>query len=85
MSAPKVFISYSHDSKEHKVWVTTLAADLRSNGVDVVLDQWDLALGHDAAMFMQRGVSSSDRVTMVCSETYAKKPMQVLGVWAMSD
>jgi hypothetical protein len=73
MSVPKVFISYSHDSKEHKEWVARLATDLRSNGVDVVLDQWDLALGQDVAMFMQRGVSSSDRVIMVCSETYVSK------------
>jgi hypothetical protein len=73
MSAPIVFISYSHDSKLHKTWVAKLATDLRGNGVDVVLDQWDLALGQDVALFMQRGVASSDRVIMVCSEEYVKK------------
>lgn len=73
MSAPKVFISYSHDSNEHKAWVAKLATDLRSNGVDVILDQWDLALGQDMSLFMQRGLASSDRVIMVCSEEYVKK------------
>jgi hypothetical protein len=73
MNAPIVFISYSHDSKEHKAWVTTLATDLRSNGVDVVLDQWDLSLGQDVAAFMQRGVAASDRVVMICSDEYVKK------------
>lgn len=73
MTAPKVFISYSHDSKDHKSWVAKLATDLRGNGVDVVLDQWDLALGQDVALFMQRGVSLSDRVIMICSEEYVKK------------
>jgi hypothetical protein len=73
MTPPKVLISYSHDSKEHKSWVGKLATDLRGNGVDVVLDQWDLALGQDIALFMQRGVASSDRVIMVCSEQYVKK------------
>jgi hypothetical protein len=73
MTAPKVFISYSHDSKDHKTWVAKLATDLRGNGVDIVLDQWDLALGQDVALFMQRGVASSDRVIMVCSQEYVKK------------
>ena len=38
---PKVFISYSHDSPEHRRWVSELGAKLRRNGVDVILDQWD--------------------------------------------
>ena len=43
--APKVFISYSHDSELHKSWVENLAGRLVKNGVDVVFDQWDLRLG----------------------------------------
>ncbi len=78
MNAPIVFISYSHDSKEHKAWVARFATDLRNNGVDVVLDQWDLALGQDVTAFMQRGVASSDRVIMVCSEEYVKRADGVL-------
>lgn len=73
MSAPKVFVSYSHDSDEHKAWVAKLTTDLCRNGVDATLDQFDLALGQDVAMFMQRGVATSDRVIMVCSEAYVKK------------
>ena len=73
MNPPKIFVSYSHDSKEHKAWVARLSTDLRSNGVDVVLDQWDLALGQDVSAFMQRSVASSDRVIMICSEEYVKK------------
>ena len=73
MTVPKVFISYSHDSGDHKEWVLRLATDLRKAGVDVVLDQWDLALGEDMAMFMQKGISTSDRVLMVCSEKYVAK------------
>lgn len=73
MKVPVVFISYSHDSKEHKTWVAKLATDLRSNGVDVVLDQWDLALGQDIALFMQKGVVLADRVIMICSEAYVRK------------
>ena len=41
---PTVFISYSHDSSEHKVWVAALAQDLRKHGIDAILDQWHLRL-----------------------------------------
>jgi hypothetical protein len=51
MSAPKVFISYSHDSPQHKDWVRSLASALRVNGIDAVLDQWDLSPGQDMAAF----------------------------------
>lgn len=79
MSAPLVFISYSHDSDQHKAWVVQLATDLRSNGVDATVDQWDLSPGQDIAAFMQSGVSNSDRVLMVCSEAYVKKADGGLG------
>lgn len=73
MDEPKVFISYSHDSKNHKEWVIQLATDLRSNGIDTILDQWDLKPGQDITLFMQQGISQSDRVILVCSEQYVKK------------
>ncbi|MGX2954498.1 toll/interleukin-1 receptor domain-containing protein [Shewanella sp. JL219SE-S6] len=41
-SAPRCFISYSHDNENHKEWVLNLATRLVKNGVDVTLDQWDL-------------------------------------------
>lgn len=68
-----VFISYSHDNDEHKSWVLQLATRLRSNGVDVILDRWNLKLGSDLASFMERGLSESNRVICICSESYVKK------------
>lgn len=73
MSAPKVFISYSHDSADHKAWVLKLASDLRTKGIDVTLDQWDLTPGQDMSLFMQNGVENADRVLLICSETYVEK------------
>lgn len=73
MTAPSVFISYSHDSAAHKEWVLKLATDLRARGVDTSLDQWDLVPGQDVAAFMAKGISTSDRVLMICSETYVRK------------
>jgi hypothetical protein len=77
--APKAFISYSHDSPEHKSWVLKLASDLRAIGVDVVLDQWDLALGQDVSLFMQKGISEADRVVLVCSSAYVSKSEKGVG------
>jgi len=73
MPAPKVFISYSHDSSPHKEWVLRLASSLVANGIDVVLDQWDLVPGQDVAAFMANGISKADRVVLVCSDTYVSK------------
>lgn len=70
---PKVFISYSHDTPDHKRWVGELASKLVENGVDVILDQWDLGPGDDLAKFMEHSVRDSDRVLMICTENYVKK------------
>ena len=69
----KVFVSYSHDSPEHKRWVTDFSSNLVKNGIDVILDQWDLGLGDDVPKFMEKAVSSSDRVLMICTESYVRK------------
>ncbi len=70
---PKVFISYSHDSPEHKRWVSELAARLRHNGIDAILDQWDLGLGDDITRFMERGIVDADRVLVICTDKYVSK------------
>ncbi|QHQ17502.1 TIR domain-containing protein [Pectobacterium parmentieri] len=73
MSIPKAFVSYSHDSMEHKKWVLDSATRLRNNGVDAILDQWDLKPGDDLPSFMERGLISADRVLMVCTDKYVEK------------
>jgi hypothetical protein len=67
------FISYSWESDEHRNWVRRLATDLRSNGVDAWLDQWEVRLGDDVTEFMERSVSTADYVLLICTETFAKK------------
>lgn len=69
----KVFISYSHDSDEHKSWVLKLATDLRANGLDAILDQWDLMLGSNLPRFMEQGLSSSEKVLVICTDNYNSK------------
>ena len=70
---PKVFISYSHDSPEHKQWVSEIAAQLRRKGIDAILDQWDLGLGDDITRFMERGIVNADRVLVICTDKYVSK------------
>lgn len=72
-TTPIVFISYSHDTKEHKAWVAALAQRLVEKGVDVLFDQWDLGPGDDVPKFMEHAVARAHRVLMVCTEAYVRK------------
>ena len=73
MTPPKVFISYSHDSAAHKLWVLEFATTLRNRGVDAILDQWDLKPGDDLPEFMEKNLESSDFAIMVCTKRYVTK------------
>lgn len=73
MNPPRVFVSYSHDSAEHKKWVLDFATTLRNRGVDAVLDQWDLKPGDDLPHFMETQLQAADYVVMICSENYVEK------------
>ena len=73
--APKLFISYSWTSPEHKQWVLDLAKDLRKSGVDALLDAWDIRAGQDPIAFMQQMVIDTNirKVLMVVDKNYAEK------------
>ncbi|MBI3541201.1 MAG: toll/interleukin-1 receptor domain-containing protein, partial [Deltaproteobacteria bacterium] len=43
------------------------------NGINVVLDQWDLGLGDDLAIFMEKGLRESKRVLVICTDEYNRK------------
>ena len=70
---PKVFISYSHDSPEHKQWVLELGTKLVQNGVDVALDRWNLTPGDNFTQFMELGVGDVDWVLVICTDNYVRK------------
>ncbi|MGI4735831.1 MAG: toll/interleukin-1 receptor domain-containing protein [Janthinobacterium lividum] len=73
--APKIFISYSWNPPQHKERVIELAKRLQSDGVDVILDVWDLAPGQDKNVFMEQTVSNPaiKRVLLVCNQDYQRK------------
>lgn len=68
-------MSYSWTTPEHGEWVLNLATELRQDGVDVILDKWDLKDGHDKYSFMERMVSDQTvrKVILVCDKAYAEK------------
>jgi hypothetical protein len=71
---PTVFISYSWDTPEHEAWVLNLATNLMENGVNVILDKWDLGpLGKPLPNFMEKAISKSNRVICVMTPNYKKK------------
>ncbi len=72
---PKLFISYSWSSPEHKAWVLELARQLAESGVHPILDEWDLKPGDDAYLFMERMVTDETitKVILICDRVYAKK------------
>lgn len=72
MISPKVFVSYSHVSDDHKEWVKQLCIQLRGHGVDITLDQWDLEIGERLSRFMET-ITSHEKVLMVCSQEYVQK------------
>src|SRR5437660_689237 len=76
VSAPKVFISYSHDSIQHRDRVRHLADQLRSDGIDAGIDQYFPAPSQGWPIWMERQIRESDYVLIVCTNTYLKKVEQ---------
>ena len=70
---PIVFISYSWDGDSHKQWVLQLAKRLRAHGVDAVIDQMHMHLGGDTPQFMEKSITESRFVLVVCTKNYKER------------
>lgn len=72
---PKVFLSYSWTDSDHEVFVLELATALRSHGIDVKLDKWDLLPGQDKFAFMESMVTdpTMSKVLIICDRRYMEK------------
>ena len=73
---PKVFLSYSWDSEDHKHWVKEFATRLRADGIDVTLDQWETVHGDQLATFMESAIRESQFVLIVCTPSYKVRSEQ---------
>lgn len=71
--APGVFISYSHDSREHVDRVLALCDRLRSEGIEAELDQYEPVPLEGWPLWTARKVEEADFVLFVCTETFLRR------------
>ncbi|MFH0783006.1 MAG: TIR domain-containing protein [Pseudomonadota bacterium] len=75
MDEPKVFISYSWSDQQHQELVKHWADRLLADGVNVILDIYDLKEGDDKYAFMESMVTDTNvtHVLVICDKAYAEK------------
>jgi len=67
---PKVFISYSHDSKEHKAKVKKLADFLNKNEIDTDIDQYYIFPEEGWPKWMYSKINDANFVLIICTKRY---------------
>ena len=76
MHKPKVFISYSWTNPAYKEQVLDIADRLiKNDGIDVIIDEYDLKGGQDVVAFMER-LRTDDSIShcvVLCDAAYAAK------------
>lgn len=72
---PKAFISYSWTTAGHRDRIRSYAERLINDGVEVILDQWDLSEGQDKNAFMEKMVidKSVSHVLIFSDQEYTHK------------
>lgn len=72
--APMIFISYSHDSEEHRDKVLALAERLREDGLDAQLDQYVKGAPEQGwPRWMLDQIDAAEFVLCVCTPTYYRR------------
>lgn len=65
-----VFISYSHDSNDHRQRVLVLSERLRGDGIHAHLDRYEQSPPQGWAQWMIQQIESADFVLVICTKTY---------------
>ena len=74
MSKKTVFISYSHDSDEHRERVLALSERLREDGIETLLDRYVNGSPKQGwPRWMLDQLDAADSVLVVCTETYYRR------------
>jgi len=73
MSAPVVFISYSHDSLAHKDRILALSNKLRQDGVDCRIDQYEESPTDGWPLWCEKQIEQSAFVLVACTQTYLRR------------
>jgi SEFIR domain len=69
----RVFISYSHDSPEHRQRVLALANQLRKDGVEAWIDQYIQDPDEGWIRWMRSQIRQASRVLLVFTELYQRR------------
>jgi hypothetical protein len=69
----KVFISYSHDSPEHLERVLKLSNRLRRDGIDCIIDQYEMSPREGWPLWTMSQIEEARFVLIVCTETYHRR------------
>lgn len=72
---PKVFISYAWGEPEHQEWVLRVSEDLRKNGVDTILDKYEILGGRNLSHFMENSLDIADKVLIILTKEYKDKAL----------
>jgi hypothetical protein len=72
---PKVFISYACGEEQHQDWVLKLSQDLRENGVDTILDKYEILAGRNLHYFMENSLEIADKVLIILTKEYKDKAL----------
>jgi hypothetical protein len=70
VNAAKVFVSYTHESDNHKAQVLAFATFLRQAGIGAVLDVWSADARRDWYAWAIREMTEADFVLVVASPQY---------------
>jgi hypothetical protein len=70
--SPRVFISYSHDSEEHRRRVLELVQQLRRDGIDAWLDQFETSPAQGWPRWLDEQVQSANFLVLVCTEPFRR-------------
>jgi hypothetical protein len=73
MRSPTVFISYSHDSKEHRGKVLAFSNRLRKDGINAIIDQYEDSPTEDFPRWMEKQIRNADFVILICTENYYRR------------
>lgn len=73
MTAPRVFVGYSHDSPEHAQAVLALSDRLRADGIDAIVDQYVSGAPSEGwPRWVEEQIQGADAVLLVCSQGFER-------------
>jgi hypothetical protein len=68
--SPRVFISYSHDFPKHEEDIFNLAARLRSDGIETIIDQYEAFPVKGWNVWMREQIREARWVLVICTYRY---------------